>query len=89
MEKGWCKESKPASLSFFLQFAVTTVTNYESNETKEQARKAFENLKVLLAAAGAGLEHVVKVTSICKISSTACCFTMFGWNTFPRIRRRG
>ncbi|MSP41535.1 MAG: RidA family protein [Deltaproteobacteria bacterium] len=38
------------------------VTNFESNDTKEQARQAFENLKVLLAAAGAGLEHVVKVT---------------------------
>jgi 2-iminobutanoate/2-iminopropanoate deaminase len=29
---------------------------------KEQARQAFENLKILLAAAGASLEHVVKVT---------------------------
>ncbi len=38
------------------------VTNYESSDTKEQARQAFENLKVLLGAAGAGLEHVVKVT---------------------------
>jgi 2-iminobutanoate/2-iminopropanoate deaminase len=38
------------------------VTNYESNDTKEQARQAFENLKVLLVAADAGLEHVVKVT---------------------------
>jgi 2-iminobutanoate/2-iminopropanoate deaminase len=37
------------------------VTNYESNDTKKQARQAFENLKVLLAA-GASLEHVVKVT---------------------------
>jgi 2-iminobutanoate/2-iminopropanoate deaminase len=39
-----------------------SVTNYESSDTKDQARQAFENLKVLLGAAGAGLEHVVKVT---------------------------
>jgi 2-iminobutanoate/2-iminopropanoate deaminase len=38
------------------------VTNYESNDTRDQARQAFENLKVLLVAAGATLEHIVKVT---------------------------
>ena len=33
-----------------------------SDDTKEQARQAFENMKAVLAGAGAGLEHVVKVT---------------------------
>jgi 2-iminobutanoate/2-iminopropanoate deaminase len=33
-----------------------------SDDTKEQARQAFENLKSLLAASGGTLEHVVKVT---------------------------
>ena len=38
------------------------MTGKESDDTKEQARRAFENLKILLNAAGATLEHVVKVT---------------------------
>ena len=38
------------------------VANFESEDTKEQARQAIENLKVLLTPAEAGLEHVVKVT---------------------------
>lgn len=33
-----------------------------SEDTEEQARVAFENLKTNLAAAGATLDHVVKVT---------------------------
>lgn len=33
-----------------------------SDDTREQARRAFENLKVLLSAAGATLDHVAKVT---------------------------
>jgi len=33
-----------------------------SEDTKEQARQAFENIKSVLAASGATLEHVVKVT---------------------------
>ena len=34
----------------------------ESDDTREQARQAFEKLKILLSAAGATLQHVVKVT---------------------------
>ena len=37
-------------------------TNKSSDDTAEQARQAFENLKVLLAGEGATLQHVVKVT---------------------------
>ncbi len=37
-------------------------TGKMSEDTSEQARQAFENLKVLLAATGATLEHVIKVT---------------------------
>ncbi|HZT06224.1 MAG TPA: RidA family protein [Chloroflexota bacterium] len=37
-------------------------TRQMSDDTKEQARQAFENLKGLLAASGATLDHVVKVT---------------------------
>lgn len=33
-----------------------------SEDTKEQARRAFESMKALLAASGATLDHVVKVT---------------------------
>lgn len=33
-----------------------------SDDTKEQAHQAFENLKDRLAGAGASLDHVVKVT---------------------------
>jgi 2-iminobutanoate/2-iminopropanoate deaminase len=33
-----------------------------SDDTKEQARQAFENLKTLLEGCGATLRHVVKVT---------------------------
>ncbi len=33
-----------------------------SDDTKEQARQAFENMKAVLAEAGATLDHVVKVT---------------------------
>jgi 2-iminobutanoate/2-iminopropanoate deaminase len=38
------------------------VTNQTSGDTREQARQAFENLKVLCAGAGVTLAHVVKVT---------------------------
>ncbi len=38
------------------------VTNKTSPDTKEQARQAFENLKVLCEGAGVTLAHVVKVT---------------------------
>ncbi len=37
-------------------------TNKTSDDTREQARQAFENLKVLLEGAGVTLQHVVKVT---------------------------
>lgn len=37
-------------------------TNTSSDDTKEQARQAFENLKVILAGAGVTLAHIVKVT---------------------------
>lgn len=37
-------------------------TNQISDDTREQARQALENLRVLLEAAGATLGHVVKVT---------------------------
>jgi 2-iminobutanoate/2-iminopropanoate deaminase len=33
-----------------------------SDDTKEQARQAFENIKAVLAPSGATLAHVVKVT---------------------------
>jgi len=33
-----------------------------SDDTREQARQAFENIKSILAESGATLEHVVKVT---------------------------
>lgn len=33
-----------------------------SDDTKAQARQAFENMKAVLAGAGATLDHVVKVT---------------------------
>jgi 2-iminobutanoate/2-iminopropanoate deaminase len=38
------------------------VTNKSSDDTAEQARQCFENLKVLCAGAGITLQHVVKVT---------------------------
>lgn len=38
------------------------VAGKESDDTREQARQAFENLKNLLTAAGATLQYVVKVT---------------------------
>ncbi|MGE5216512.1 MAG: RidA family protein, partial [Chloroflexota bacterium] len=38
------------------------VTGKESDDTKEQARVAFENLKILLTGAAATLGHGVKVT---------------------------
>jgi len=37
-------------------------TNEMSEDAREQARQAFENLKLLLEASGATLEDVVKVT---------------------------
>lgn len=37
-------------------------TGEMSDDTKEQARQAFMNMKILLESAGATLEHVVKVT---------------------------
>lgn len=37
-------------------------TNTSSDDTAEQARQAFENLKVLCEGAGITLQHVVKVT---------------------------
>lgn len=33
-----------------------------SDDTREQARQAFENIKALLEGAGGSLDHVVKVT---------------------------
>ena len=38
------------------------VTRAIPDDTEQQARNAFENLRVLLNAAGAGFEHVAKVT---------------------------
>jgi 2-iminobutanoate/2-iminopropanoate deaminase len=38
------------------------VTNKSSDDTKEQARQAFENLKVLCEGEGITLQHIVKVT---------------------------
>jgi 2-iminobutanoate/2-iminopropanoate deaminase len=38
------------------------VTNKSSNDTKEQAAQAFENIKFLLESRGLTLAHVVKVT---------------------------
>ena len=61
--KGMVQGIKAGGLIFFSAIRGNDpVTNFESDDTKEQARQAFENLKVLLAAAGATLEHVVKVT---------------------------
>jgi 2-iminobutanoate/2-iminopropanoate deaminase len=37
-------------------------TGKTSEDTREQARQAFENLKLLLTASDATLQHVVKVT---------------------------
>jgi 2-iminobutanoate/2-iminopropanoate deaminase len=37
-------------------------TGEMSEDTKEQARHAFENMKILLEFAGASLQHVVKIT---------------------------
>jgi 2-iminobutanoate/2-iminopropanoate deaminase len=56
-------QGKAGGLIFFSAIRGNDpVPNFESNDTKEQARQAFENLTVLLAAAGATLDHVVKVT---------------------------
>jgi 2-iminobutanoate/2-iminopropanoate deaminase len=61
--KGMVQGIKAGGFIFFSAIRGNhPVTNHESSDTKEQARQAFENLKVLLGAAGAGLEHVVKVT---------------------------
>jgi 2-iminobutanoate/2-iminopropanoate deaminase len=61
--KGMVQGIKAGDFIFFSAIRGNPpVTNYESSDTREQARQAFENLKVLLGAAGAGLEHVVKVT---------------------------
>jgi 2-iminobutanoate/2-iminopropanoate deaminase len=38
------------------------VTNKSSDDTAEQARQCFDNLKVLCEGAGITLQHVVKVT---------------------------
>jgi 2-iminobutanoate/2-iminopropanoate deaminase len=38
------------------------VTNKTSDDTHEQARQAFENLKAMCEGAGITLQHVVKVT---------------------------
>jgi 2-iminobutanoate/2-iminopropanoate deaminase len=38
------------------------VTNRSSDDTKEQAAQAFENIKAILASRGLTLAHVVKVT---------------------------
>jgi 2-iminobutanoate/2-iminopropanoate deaminase len=50
----------------FLFFSAIRGQNPETREfpddTGEQARQALENLKALLGAAGATLDHVVKVT---------------------------
>lgn len=37
-------------------------TNKSSDDTHEQARQAFENLKVLMESCGGTLQHIVKVT---------------------------
>jgi 2-iminobutanoate/2-iminopropanoate deaminase len=61
--KGMVQGIKAGGLIFFSAIRGNDpITNKESDDTKEQARQAFENLKVLLTAAGATLEHVVKVT---------------------------
>ncbi len=60
--KGMVQGIKAGGLIFFSAIRGNDpVTNFESNDTQEQARQAFENLKVFLAAAGATLEHVVKI----------------------------
>jgi 2-iminobutanoate/2-iminopropanoate deaminase len=41
---------------------IDPATKEYSDDTAEQARRAFENLRAALAPSGAGLEHVVKVT---------------------------
>ena len=57
--KGMVQGIKAGGFIFFSAIRGNhPVTNYESSDTKE-ARQAFENLKVLVGAAGAGLEHVV------------------------------
>jgi enamine deaminase RidA (YjgF/YER057c/UK114 family) len=87
--KGMVQGIKAGGFIFFSAIRGNhPVTNYESSDTKDQARQAFENLKVLLGAAGAGLEHVVKVTLYLQDLRIAYPFTMFGWNTIPRTRRR-
>lgn len=61
--KGMVQGIKAGGFIFFSAIRGNDpVANYESNDTKEQTRQAFENLQVLLAAAWATLEHVVKVT---------------------------
>jgi 2-iminobutanoate/2-iminopropanoate deaminase len=61
--KGMVQGIKAGGLIFFSAIRGNDpVANFESNDTEEQARQAFENLKVLLAVAGATLDHVVKVT---------------------------
>jgi 2-iminobutanoate/2-iminopropanoate deaminase len=61
--KGMAQEIKVGGFTFFSAIRGNDpVTGKESDDTQEQARRAFENLKILLTAAGATLEHVVKVT---------------------------
>jgi 2-iminobutanoate/2-iminopropanoate deaminase len=62
-EKGMVQGVKAGGFIFFSAIRGNDpVTVKESDDTREQARQAFENLKILLTAAGATLDHVVKVT---------------------------
>jgi 2-iminobutanoate/2-iminopropanoate deaminase len=55
--------TKAAGLLFFSAIRGNGPRGTEmSDDTKEQARQAFENLKLLLEGAGATLDNVVKVT---------------------------
>ena len=64
------------------------MTGKESDDTREQARQAFENLKNLLTAAGATLQYVVKVTSYLHDLKYPLPFHDVWMEGFPKTRRR-
>jgi 2-iminobutanoate/2-iminopropanoate deaminase len=54
-----------------------------SDDTKEQARQAFTNLRLLLEGAGATLDHVVKVTLYLHDLRYRTAFHEVWMETFP------
>jgi 2-iminobutanoate/2-iminopropanoate deaminase len=61
--KGMVPGVKAGGFLFFSAIrGNASLTGKMSDDTREQARQAFENLKILLEEANATLDHVVKVT---------------------------